>query len=163
MQIDLDGKYADILELCLYNAVLTGMSQDGKAFTYVNQLASSDSDPSKRYEWFECACCPPNVTRTLGIIGSYLWSYKVDEDKSSTTVNIHLYSAASLQFVVGKSTVKVIQKTDWPWDGTVKFNVSVDGAPVDVTVNLRIPDWAPSHQVSQLASPYDRLTDFNHL
>lgn len=47
------------MELCFYNAVLTGMSEDGKRFTYVNQLASSDTDLSKRAEWFTCACCPP--------------------------------------------------------------------------------------------------------
>src|SRR5205085_6841039 len=40
-QIDLDGKYGDIMELCFYNAVMTGMSANGTQFTYVNQLASS--------------------------------------------------------------------------------------------------------------------------
>ncbi|KAJ6088297.1 Six-hairpin glycosidase [Penicillium sp. IBT 16267x] len=54
-QIELDSHYADIMELCLYNAVLTGMSLDGKAFTYVNQLASSDQDTSQRHEWFDVA------------------------------------------------------------------------------------------------------------
>jgi hypothetical protein len=48
---DLDGGYGDVLELALYNAALTGMSLDGKRFTYVNQLASSPSDPSQREEW----------------------------------------------------------------------------------------------------------------
>lgn len=46
------------MELCLYNAVLTAMSTDGKKFTYVNQLASSDKDHSKRDDWFTVACCP---------------------------------------------------------------------------------------------------------
>jgi len=32
-QIDVDRKYADVMELCFYNTVLTGMSLDGKSFT----------------------------------------------------------------------------------------------------------------------------------
>ena len=71
-KLDLDGKYADIMELCFYNSVSTGMSSDGRQFTYVNQLASSDTDLSQRAKWFTCACCPPNVTRLLGYIGGYL-------------------------------------------------------------------------------------------
>jgi DUF1680 family protein len=45
------------MELCFYNAVMTGMSTSGTQFTYVNQLASTDTDLSKRAEWFTCACC----------------------------------------------------------------------------------------------------------
>lgn len=73
------------MELSLYNATLTGMSLDGKRFTYVNQLASSDSDLSKREEWFTCACCPPNVTRLLGYLGGCLWTSKGNAE--SKTVN----------------------------------------------------------------------------
>ncbi|KAM0327100.1 hypothetical protein ACHAQA_006227 [Verticillium albo-atrum] len=46
LHLDLDGHYADIMELCLYNTVMTAMSLNGKAFTYVNQLASSEADKS---------------------------------------------------------------------------------------------------------------------
>lgn len=58
LQLDLDGSYADCMELCLYNAMLSGMGSDGTSFTYTNHLASSEADLSKREEWFECACCP---------------------------------------------------------------------------------------------------------
>lgn len=51
ISISLDGRVADIMELALYNAVLTAMSHEGTKFTYVNQLASSDEDPSKREAW----------------------------------------------------------------------------------------------------------------
>jgi uncharacterized protein len=100
------------------------MSSDGKAFTYVNQLASSDSDLSERYEWFDCACCPPNVTRTLGCLGGYVWTFSTDAEKCSATVNIHLYTAATLRVEVGRSMVTIVQTTDWPWDGNVSFRSS---------------------------------------
>jgi uncharacterized protein len=61
LNLSLDSRYGDIMELQLYNAVMTAMSLDGTAFTYVNQLASSEEDRSIRQTWFECSCCPPNL------------------------------------------------------------------------------------------------------
>lgn len=139
-----------MLELCLYNAVLTGMSLDGKAFTYVNQLASSDKDPSERYEWFQCACCPPNVTRNFGFLGGYVWSPIVES--SSLTLNVHLYAAATLQVNVSNTIVTITQSTDWPWDGKVNFTVSFEGPPVAVNIRLRIPGWAAHYEVHSFES-----------
>jgi len=68
-QIDLDAKYVDVMELSLFNVVMGGMSKHRTEFTCVNQLASRDSDLNKRFDWFQCACCPPNVTRFLGYLG----------------------------------------------------------------------------------------------
>ncbi|KAJ5827742.1 Six-hairpin glycosidase [Penicillium robsamsonii] len=146
LQIELDSHYADVMELCLYNAVLTGMSLDGKAFTYVNQLASSDKDLSERHEWFECACCPPNVTRTLGYLGGYVWSHSTNEQKA--VVNVHLYTAATLRLQVSESVIEITQKTDWPWNGDVNFTIRTEGPPVDLELRLRIPGWAESWQVT---------------
>ena len=81
-QIERDGKYGDIMELCLFNAVLTGVSCDGRSWTYVNQMASSDADPSARSDWFTVACCPPNVLRLLGCIGGYLYQSNAEEKMS---------------------------------------------------------------------------------
>ena len=133
------------MELCLYNAVLTGMSLDGKAFTYVNQLASSEGDVSQRHEWFQCACCPPNVTRTLGIIGGYHWSNTVKDE--SAIVNVHLYNSATLNLNVHESIVSIQQKTEWPWHGDVEFDIHTNGPPVDLQLRLRIPGWATSWEV----------------
>lgn len=56
LQLDLNGKYADIMELCFYNAVMTGMSASGKQFTYVNQLASTDTDVSLTFFGADSCC-----------------------------------------------------------------------------------------------------------
>ncbi|KAF5697943.1 DUF1680 domain-containing protein [Fusarium mundagurra] len=62
LHLDLDSRYADVIELCLYNTIMTAMSLDGKYFTYINQLASSGTDKNAREGWFWCACCPPKST-----------------------------------------------------------------------------------------------------
>lgn len=50
---ELDGKYRDVLELCLYNAVLGGGSLDGKGFSYANKLATYGDESALRAGWFE--------------------------------------------------------------------------------------------------------------
>lgn len=123
--------------------MLTGMSVDGKAFTYVNQLATSEQDASnKREEWFECACCPPNVARVLGHIGGYLWSPRTNSE-ASATVNVHLYASASLDYTLEgtEKKIKLSQTTNYPWEGNVEFALE-NSADVEVDVNIRIPAWA---------------------
>jgi DUF1680 family protein len=123
------------------------MSVTGKEFTYVNQMASSDSDLSKRASWFTCACCPPNVTRLLGSIGGYLWSFQADELKGAINVNVHLYSSAILSIPIKDKVVEVEQKSSWPWDGTAEFEVR-NVADIEVTICIRIPAWAESWQLT---------------
>ncbi|RDW59994.1 hypothetical protein BP5796_11600 [Coleophoma crateriformis] len=147
LQLDLDGHYSDILELCFYNAVLTGMSTSGEQFTYVNQLASTDTDLSKRAEWFTCACCPPNVTRLLGYIGGYLWTSKVDEDKKSAEFDVHMYSAATTTVSIGESKVELEQKSNWPWESDIDFKLKCPEA-VTATIRLHIPGWAKEWKIS---------------
>ena len=138
------------MELCLYNAVLTSMSHDGRRFTYVNQLASSDQDPSHREEWFTCACCPPNVLRLLGQIGGYIWTHREDADSKSTTIIIHLYIPSTLEFDVGGESVQLKQVSKWPWDGKIDFALKT--TLQNVTVQLRIPGWAKGYRVTGVDS-----------
>lgn len=140
LHLDLDARYADIMELCLYNAVMTAMSLDGKAFTYVNQLASSDTDKSVREEWFECSCCPPNLMRLFGSLGGYLWDYGV-MDGGKAFLNVHLYTTAKISFQASGHEYQFEQASNWPWESRVTFNVS---APSEhgLTLRLRIPGWA---------------------
>lgn len=154
LQIDLDGRFADVMELCFYNTVLTGMSSCGTRFTYVNQLASSDKDLSKREEWFTCACCPPNVTRLLGYIGGYLWTHFSDVDRKTLEIHVHMYGSATLRVPHGKQHVELHQSSNWPWSGNLNFRLS---SPVDVatTVKLRIPKWADRWTVCRFFCIWD--------
>ena len=148
LQLELNHKYAEILELALYNTVMTGMSRDGKRFTYVNQLGSSDQDASKREDWFTCACCPPNVSRLLGSLGGYVWNYRMQAEQGRDHVNIdvHLFTSATVQIKTGHGDVTFSQRTDYPWSGDVACEL-VAGEEVDVTIRIRVPAWAGSYKV----------------
>jgi uncharacterized protein len=139
LHLNLDSQYADVIELCLYNNIMTAMSLDGKSFTYINQLASSEADKSMRKEWFWCACCPPNLTRLFGSVGGYLWDYGTEGN--GVFVNVHLYTGAELQFKAGESTVTLQQKTNWPWEGKVDFELSSPSL-LRTTIRLRLPAWS---------------------
>ncbi|KAI8690562.1 hypothetical protein LRP88_07830 [Fusarium phalaenopsidis] len=139
LHLDLDAHYADIMELCLYNTVMTAMSLDGKAFTYVNQLASTEADKSIREEWFWCACCPPNLTRLFGSLGGYLWDYGHEE--SNAFINVHLYTGAELTFDANGLPVTLQQRSNWPWEGKVDFQLSAPSS-LRVVIRLRLPAWS---------------------
>lgn len=126
---------------------MTGMSSNGKQFTYVNQLASSDSDLSKREEWFTCACCPPNVTRLLGYAGGYLWTFNYDEEKSAVDINVHMYDSAKLSVPTASGTIELEQKSNWPWGGEIDFTLKSPSS-LTTTIRLRIPGWAEEWHVS---------------
>lgn len=134
------------MELCLYNTVLTSMSYDGKRFTYVNQLASSDRDLSRREEWFTCACCPPNVLRLLGQIGGYVWTHYNDTEKNAAEIIVHLYVSSTLEFDVAGEPVQLQQVSDWPWGGRVDFRLHTSLR--NVSIKLRIPGWAKDFHIA---------------
>lgn len=137
LQYDLDRKFGDVMELAFYNAVLTAMSADGKSFTYVNQLASSDSDLNERCDWFTVACCPPNMLRFLGQISGYIYSVH-DE-----AIDVHLYIPSDYRS--GPRSVR--QESNYPWDGNIKFTIEGSG----FGLRLRIPAFATAWNLEPAA------------
>jgi DUF1680 family protein len=129
-----------VMECALYNTVLGGKSLDGKAFTYVNHLASSPTDLSKREEWFECACCPPNVTRLFATLGGYIWGWQ-ESTENKFEINVHLHAAATLRIPTKRGEIVLEQLTNWPWEGKVAYKLQKPTG-IAVVIRSRIPEWA---------------------
>jgi uncharacterized protein len=127
-----DAKYADLVELALYNGSLAGVSLDGKRFFYVNPLESRGGH--HRSEWFGCACCPPNEARTLSALGNYAYA------TSDADLWVNLYIQGGANATVGGRKVKLDVTTDYPWDGNVKLAVQPD-KEADFGLRLRVPGW----------------------
>jgi hypothetical protein len=127
-----NAHYADALERALYNGVLSGVSQDGTKFFYVNPLESAGTH--HRSPWFGCACCPPNVTRTLASLGGYAYAVGAD------SLYVNLYIQGSAQAKVGDTTVTLKVTTEYPWDGKVVLNVA-PAAQARFALRLRMPGW----------------------
>ncbi len=142
-----DAKYIDVMERTLYNALISGVSLDGKKFFYPNPLESHGQH--ERSPWFGCACCPGNITRFMASIPGYM--YAVQDD--SLFVNLYAESHADIQ--LDKQTVKIEQKTDYPWDGKMTLSVQPEKAG-EFSIKLRIPGWAQNQPV-----PSDLYTFLN--
>jgi DUF1680 family protein len=132
-----ESSYADAIERMLYNGFLAGVSLAGTEYFYVNPLqlrgaAHADNGRSPalgRRGWFDCACCPPNIMRTLSSLDGYIATTTDD------AIQIHQYATG----VIGDLQVE----TAYPWDGTVRIT-----APKPTVVELRIPEWAEGATVN---------------
>jgi hypothetical protein len=133
-----DARYADVLERGLYNGILSGVSIDGRRFFYVNPLQGTREHA--RAEWFGCACCPPNILRTVPQVGTFAYAVAPDG------IAVNLYLGSKLSVELGGATVILVQETNYPWDGAVRFRVAEPG-PGAFTLWLRRPDWAAAGAV----------------
>ncbi len=139
-----EARFADVMELVLYNSAISTMDLDGTRFCYTNPLSRSgwtpelSQDSAQRWPTFHCYCCPPQVARTLA--QTHEWAYSV----SDRGVWVNLYGGNALETdVPGVGAVKLTQVTDYPWDG--KTTITVDHSPADLwALHLRIPGWAAS-------------------
>jgi DUF1680 family protein len=140
-----EKKYIDIIELQIYNGILSGISLYGDRFFHCNPLEvhperrdyftkirnGQFAPEYERPEYFGCSCCPPNVIRFIASLGQYM--YHTDGDK----IYVNLYNSSEFS----QNGVKIIQETDYPRSGEVKMKVSADKA---AKIYLRMPDWCKS-------------------
>jgi DUF1680 family protein len=144
------ARYSDLIERTLYNGFLAGVSLDGESWLYINPLQVRDghTDPggdqsARRTRWFRCACCPPNAMRLLASLQHYLSS---SDDRG---LQLHQYVAG--RYTAGPVAVRV--ETGYPWDGRIA--ITVEEAPADWTLSLRLPQWCRAYTVSETAAEED--------
>jgi uncharacterized protein len=133
-----DVHYADGIERQLLNGFISGVSLSGEEFFYVNALQVRDGAVSQdhrhpingRQQWFQTACCPPNIMRTLAQLGGYL---ATTDDYG---VQIQQYATSAL--ATGARRLRV--ETDYPWDGRVTVLVEAS-EHTEWTLSLRVPSW----------------------
>jgi DUF1680 family protein len=137
-----EARFADVLELALYNATLAGIDLDGTRFFYTNTLRQLDTMPvalrwsRTRQPFISCFCCPPNLVRTIAEAGSYAYG------RSPGAIWVHLYGGSVLDTDVDPGgRFRLSQETDYPWDGRVRITVAAAPA-VACSLRLRIPGWA---------------------
>ena len=144
LENEVKREYGDICELAFYNTVLAGMQLDGTRFFYVNPLevvpgiageaATHRHDLPQRPRWYACACCPPNVARTITSFGRYAYG------NSEDTAYCHLFADGRVEFPNGLS---LVCRTDYPMDFTVDYEILKGGKCLAV----RIPGWSEKYQI----------------
>lgn len=138
-EIDLDGRYGDVLERALYNNVLAGLSRDGTRYFYDNKLESDGSHA--RWDWHPCPCCTMNVSRLVASVGGYFYGVSGDG------IAVHLYGGARVTLPAGGAQVTLEETSDYPWDGRIRIAVTPD-RPARFALRLRVPGWARGARIA---------------
>ncbi|MGZ8437230.1 MAG: glycoside hydrolase family 127 protein, partial [Candidatus Limnocylindrales bacterium] len=135
-----EAQYADLIERTIYNGVLPGVSSDGTRFFYENPLqrrtyrTAAEPGAGERTSWNACACCPPNLMRTLSSWSQYLAT------TDAGGIQIHQFASAELAAWIGDSQVRVAMATSYPWDGRLTLTVG-ESPETPWTLSVRIPAW----------------------
>lgn len=143
LQISADAKYADIMELALYNSILSGINLEGNKFFYTNPLSASDDYPytmrwngGRQPYISKSNCCPPNIVRTIAETSNYFYS------QVKNGLYVHLYGGNKLATKLENGSDLVLEQvTNYPWEGTIKLKITKIQAS-EFSFFLRIPAWA---------------------
>lgn len=147
-----DGKYADIIELTLYNGFISGVSLEGKDFFYVNPLASTGDH--HRTPWFECPCCPANLSRILQSLGDYFYA------TSAGGLWVHQYAQNDAAVLVDGKPVSLLVSSNYPWDGQIEIRLQPESSQ-EFALHLRIPGWCNEWTIEANGTPVDDLVQKN--
>ena len=140
LELEADGKYADVMERAFYNGTISGMQADGKRFFYVNPLEVNPGISGvvpgykhvlpERPGWYACACCPPNLVRLITSLGKYVW------DETDTTIYSHMFVGQNAE--LEKADIEV--ESSYPWEGKVTYHLhSKDEG--EYTLAIHIPGY----------------------
>lgn len=139
----LQGKAAamDVLELSLYNGVLSGIALSGTEFFYPNPLSSDgewafNKGAASRQPWFHCSCCPSNLVRFLPALPGWIYATA----PGCVYVNLYVGSQVAVPVPGVETDVTLIQTTPYPWQGDVKLEIGL-ATPARFALALRVPGW----------------------
>jgi uncharacterized protein len=133
-----ESRYLDLAELVLYNGALSGVSASGDRFFYQNPLAADGTVERRAY--FDVACCPANLARTLAQLPGLMYA------TSGSTIYLTLYGGSEARLTIDGVPIRLTQRTRYPWDGAIELRVEPDKTAT-ATLALRIPGWAQGRPV----------------
>ena len=140
LELEADGKYADVMERAFYNGTISGMQADGKRFFYVNPLEVNPGISGvvpgykhvlpERPGWYACACCPPNLVRLITSLGKYVW------DETDDTIFSHMFVGQKAE--LEKADIDV--ESSYPWEGKVIYHIH-SKKEEEYTLAIHIPGY----------------------
>lgn len=148
LKLQLNSKFSDVMEQALYNGILSGISEDGKSYFYVNPLEVNPVKAHQRYDmrhiqtervrWLGCACCPPNVARVISSLERYVY----DESQVEHALSVHLYLCGRICTTNGQ----IWKLTgNYMKDGVIC--IEYQGENLFCTLKLRNPGWSLNTRV----------------
>ena len=94
-----------------------------------------------RQKWFGCACCPPNIARTVSSIAAYAFT------ENENTLFVHLYIGSQITKRVGNKELQLNLESEFPWRGSAAIRINA-ASPVRCTLAFRVPGWCKNYAVT---------------
>ncbi len=152
-----EARYMDVFERTAFNGFISGVSHSGDRFFYPNPLsydgkAKNNHEHAGRAPWFGCACCPPNLMRTLAALSGSFYAVR------DRNLYVNFYAHSEGRATVGGAEVGLAQDTQYPWKGYTRLALTL-AAPATFTLHLRIPGWVQGVPVPSDLYSYEPPTD----
>lgn len=150
------ARYAETIEREVHNALAASVDATGTKFFYSNPLQqrpdrfSEENAPRERTPWYACACCPPNIARTVAQMSSYVASTTPAQGgQPGGELWLHQIAAAEIDLPehLGDGVLRV--ETTYPAGATVEITVHGRVEP-GARLAVRVPSWSAA---STLATP----------
>jgi hypothetical protein len=135
------AKYAEEIEKSAYNVLLGAQFSNGTDWCY-----HSFSNGSRHIAHFN-DCCPSSGALALEELPQLIYS----ERENGIACNLYTASEASIP-LPGAGLVGIVQKTDYPFEGTVQVTLSPEKQS-EFPLFIRIPDWASSAEIKVNEKP----------
>lgn len=136
LQSRLSSEFGDVMELALYNCILSGIGLDGQTFFYDNPLASHGQHRRISWPWW-CPCCPPNLARLVSSLSGYLISQRAEN------IAVHQYVTCAVTL----GDLRLAIESGLPFSGENRISLTVN-QPRERTLALRVPGWAGQTEIS---------------
>lgn len=130
-----DSKWADQLEISLYNALLGSMMPKGEWWAY-NSPLNGERVPSQ-LQGINLSCCVSSGPR--GLLITPEWA-TMNDLSDGLVINLYSSGIASFKFSGGKG-VSIVQETDYPVKNLITLNIQSETSS-PFAIKLRIPEWS---------------------
>ncbi|MDR1369933.1 MAG: glycoside hydrolase family 127 protein [Dysgonamonadaceae bacterium] len=137
-----DSKYADQLEISLYNALMASQTPNGDWWSYYTGLMGERVPSHLQFPDVIMSCCVANGPRAMLLTPS--WAVM----KSDDGVAVNLYAPLKAGFKTrGNQKALLVMETGYPVEERVGVKIEI---PVKeyFTVSLRIPEWSGKTRIS---------------
>lgn len=124
--------YDDLLEWQLYNSASVGAGLDGCSYLYNNPLENHGE--IERAGWYDCPCCPSNLSRMWLNLGHYAIS------SEAGLVRIRQFISARWRLSLPEP-VEIEMTSGMPWNGRNRLTIHC-ASPIKFRLEFRLPSWA---------------------
>ena len=132
-----EARWGDAAERTIYNALFAAQSETGRQIRYYTPL-----EGKRTYYPSDTYCCPNNFRRIVSELPEFTFY------KSESALYANLYTSCTLKTKLASGAVEITERTDYPTDERIVFDVLPEKDGFEFDLVLRIPGWCERPSLS---------------